>query len=579
MSIFCDKYEEKVRGYINIIDEMRSMGIDKEFALPTIAVIGDQSSGKSSVLEMLSDVALPRGNGVVTRCPLELKLKKVGGDRPWRGQISYRDYAKTLDHVDQVEDEILKAQDLLTDKTAISSELISLQVESINAPDLTLIDLPGIIRVPVGNQPQDVGKMTKQLIEKFIQKKETIILVVIPCTMDIATTEALAMARVVDPEGERTLGVLTKPDLVDKGTEEDIIKILDNKVVPLKKGYMLVKCRGQKGLNANTTMNAALEEEITFLKNNSHFRPLLENGLASFDHLSEKLTSELIHQITKILTYCDEITNLVTGDYRKDYANEKKLCDFSRKVFSEWFNRLELEKVKLNDEALSKVRFHDKYSQGRELPGFTKYRIFESVIREQIHKLLLPSLQVMKEVGDKVQQVFNAMLYEHFNTLPKLLQASKELIAEIRRNQELATEQNLRLHFNMEGMVYAPDAMYSFKLEELQSRSQNNRHTEPSPSSGHSSNIMAVHLQVYYQIAIDRLIQMVPMVTRYHLLQEFASQVKFKMAQTFMNEEDADGLLTENFEIAKKRKSFTDSLNQLNKARAILMSNEISKVQ
>ncbi|GCB76762.1 hypothetical protein scyTo_0019927, partial [Scyliorhinus torazame] len=154
-----------------------------------------------------------------------------------------------------------------------------------------------------------------------------------------------------------------------------------------------------------------------------------------------------------------------------------------------------------------------------------------------------------------------------------------ELIAEIRRNQELATEQNLRLHFNMEGMVYAPDAMYSFKLEELQSRSQNNRHTEPSPSSGHSSNIMAVHLQVYYQIAIDRLIQMVPMVTRYHLLQEFASQVKFKMAQTFMNEEDADGLLTENFEIAKKRKSFTDSLNQLNKARAILMSNEISKVQ
>ncbi|GCB66897.1 hypothetical protein scyTo_0015056, partial [Scyliorhinus torazame] len=435
MSIFCDKYEEKVRGYINIIDEMRSMGIDKEFALPTIAVIGDQSSGKSSVLEMLSDVALPRGNGVVTRCPLELKLKKVGGDRPWRGQISYRDYAKTLDHVDQVEDEILKAQDLLTDKTAISSELISLQVESINAPDLTLIDLPGIIRVPVGNQPQDVGKMTKQLIEKFIQKKETIILVVIPCTMDIATTEALAMARVVDPEGERTLGVLTKPDLVDKGTEEDIIKILDNKVVPLKKGYMLVK-------------------------------PLLENGLASFDHLSEKLTSELIHQITnwlpnmqealrekmieiqnkldelgdnipedvqarklflnnKILTYCDEITNLVTGDYRKDYANEKKLCDFSRKVFSEWFNRLELEKVKLNDEALSKVRFHDKYSQGRELPGFTKYRIFESVIREQIHKLLLPSLQVMKEVGDKVQQVFNAMLYEHFNTLPKLLQASK----------------------------------------------------------------------------------------------------------------------------------------------------------
>ncbi|XP_078088030.1 interferon-induced GTP-binding protein Mx-like [Mustelus asterias] len=562
MAIFCDKYEEKVRVYINTIDEMRSMGIDKEFSLPTIAVIGDQSSGKSSVLEMLSDVALPRGNGIVTRCPLELKLKKIGDNRPWKGQISYRDYVKTLDNVYQVEDEILKAQDILTEVTNISSELISLQVESKNAPDLTLIDLPGIIRVPVGNQPQDVGRMTKELIESYIQRKETIILVVIPCTSDIATTEALAMAQEFDPAGERTLGVLTKPDLIDKGTEEDIIKILDNKVVPLKKGYILVKCRGQKELNANTSMTAALKEEITFLNSNSLYRyyfPIRTN--------------------TKILSYCEEATNLAMGDYRKDYDNDKKICDFSRRVFSEWHSKLELENVRLNEEALSKVRFHEKYSQGRELPGFTKYRVFESVIREQIKKLLLPSLQMMKELADKVQQVFNTIGYEHFHIFPNLERASKELVAGVRHKQEQDAEQNLKLHFNMEDMVYAPDAMYSFKLGEFQARFQNSQQKDLNSSRGRSNHVMAAHLQAYYQIAIDRLVQMVPMVTRYHLLQEFANQVKLEMAQTFMNEAGADGLLDEHLEIAKKRKRFTDFLVQLNKARALLMSNEISRMQ
>ncbi|XP_060689810.1 interferon-induced GTP-binding protein Mx-like [Hemiscyllium ocellatum] len=613
MAVFSNMFEENIRDYINTIDELRSMSIDKDFSLPTITVIGDQSSGKSSVLEMLSDVALPRGKGIVTRCPLELKLKKAAGDKPWKGEIRYREYVKSLDRANQVEDEILQAQDVLTENTPISSELISLTVESNNAPDLTLIDLPGIARVPVGNQPQDIGKMIKKLIKSYIQRKETIILVVIPCTVDIVTTEALKMAHEFDSEGERTLGILTKPDLIDKGTEEEIIKILDNNVVPLKKGYILVKCRGQSELNANTTMSTALEEEIAFLQNSSTFRPLLDKGIASFEHLSEKLTSELIHKIkawlpimeealrekviqvkdklhelggnipqeagarkcllnNKILNYCEEINNLIMGDYKKDYDNEKKICDFSRRVFSEWYNKLEIEKARLNEEALSKVRFHDINSQGRELPGFTKYRVFESVIREQIGKLLGPSLQLVKELADKTQQVFNTMGVEHFMLFPNLIQATKELIAEIRHKQEQDAEQMLRMYFNMEGMVYAPDAMYCSKLTEIQSRPEKGSHRELSSPKHNSSHEMAAHLQAYYQIAIDRLVQMIPLVSRYHLLQEFAQSLKLQMTQKFLNEADTEGLLVECPEIANKRKRLTNSLKQLDKARALLMS-------
>ncbi|XP_067848494.1 interferon-induced GTP-binding protein Mx3-like [Heptranchias perlo] len=620
MSDFCNRYEDKARTYIDVIDNLRSMGIDKEFALPTITVIGDQSSGKSSVLEMISEVNLPRGTGVVTRCPLELKLKRAEVGKPWKGRISYRNFVKTLDHSNQVEEEILKAQDILVEDISVSSELISLQIESTSTPDLTLIDMPGIIRVPTGNQPQDIGDMTKKLIKTYIQRKETIILVVIPCTVDIATTEALKMAQEVDPEGERTLGVLTKPDLIDRGTEEDIIRIIENKTVPLKKGYMLVKCRGQSELNANTTMPAALEEEIRFLNSSRLFRPLLDKGLASFNHLSDKLTTELIQQIVnwlpnieealrekiidttkqleklgrdipeedqaktltlcrKILIYCDELINLVMGDYTKEYQYDKKLCDIARVAFATWYNKLELEKLRLSEEAIRKVRHHEKYSKGRELPEFTKYRVFEAIVREQIQELLEPSLQILKELSDKVQAVFVIMAFEHFNAFPNLMGATKALVAQIRQKQEQEAEQMLRMHFKMEHMVYAPDAMYSHKLKKLQSGDEKISQGDINSSSGNSNQTMATQLKVYYQIAIDRLVQIVPMVTKYHLLQEFANQVKLQMTQTFLNGADHGDLLEEEYEIAKKRQTIKDSLKQLTKARTLLMSKAIERLR
>ena len=72
-----EAFEENVRPFIDIIDELRSLGLDKDVALPAVVVVGDQSAGKSSVLEAISGVELPRGTNIVTRCPLELRLKKI----------------------------------------------------------------------------------------------------------------------------------------------------------------------------------------------------------------------------------------------------------------------------------------------------------------------------------------------------------------------------------------------------------------------------------------------------------------------------------------------------------------------
>ncbi|XP_078089127.1 interferon-induced GTP-binding protein Mx3-like isoform X2 [Mustelus asterias] len=553
------EYEEKIRPYIDLIDSLRELGLEKDLPLPTIAVIGDQSSGKSSVLEMLSEVALPRGTGIVTRCPLELRLKNGENGSTWKGQLRYRNASVTLNSPQEVEEEIKTAQDILAGRTGLSSELISLQVESSCSPNLTLIDLPGIIRVPTGNQPQDIGKMIKNLIKSYIGKEETIILVVISCNIDIATTEALQMAQEADPKGQRTLGVLTKPDLIDRNTEQEVLKIINNQMVPLQKGYMLIKCRGQQDLIENTSLASALEKETEFFNKNIHFRPLLDKKMASFQHLSTRLTSELVVQIrkclpgiqeniggkiceitkqlnkmggpvpedtktkahkltSKLLVYCEELTNLAMGDYRNEYSSEVKLHHFAREKFTEWYDKLEVAKVK-----------------------------------------------------PKVETVCNTLALQHFSGLPVLINEVQVKIAEICHRMEREAERMIQTNFQMEGMVYAPDDMYSYKLAEFMSLSQQ-RGNNVAGNPNDTIQTMVLHLQTYYQIAIDRLIQMVPMVLRFYLLQELSAQMKVELAQLLFHSKDVDALLLEDDDTTAKRRALKDILDRLTKARTLLMN-------
>uniref|UniRef100_G1TLY6 Interferon-induced GTP-binding protein Mx2 n=1 Tax=Oryctolagus cuniculus TaxID=9986 RepID=G1TLY6_RABIT len=293
------QYEERVRPCIDLIDSLRALGVEQDLALPAIAVIGDQSSGKSSVLEALSGVPLPRGNGIITRCPLELKMKKQPWASRWRATVSYRDVRLQLDSPSQVEKEIRKAQKALTGSdTSISQELITLEVTSCEVPDLTLIDLPGIARLAIGGQPRDIGEQIKALIRKYIQRQETINLVVVPSNVDIATTEALSMAREVDPDGDRTIGVLTKPDLVDRGTEKGVLQVAQNLTYHLKKGYMMVRCRAQQEVLNNLSCAEAAKREMQFFEVHPHFRVLLDNGMATVPRLAERLTEELSEHIS-----------------------------------------------------------------------------------------------------------------------------------------------------------------------------------------------------------------------------------------------------------------------------------------
>lgn len=160
--------------------------------------------------------------------------------------------------------------DFLTDEIAgkkknIVDKPIILNVYSPTCPDLTLIDLPGITRIPLlgSDQPKDIERITKEMAERYICDNRTIILCVVPANNDITNSEALQMAQRIDIEGDRTLGVLTKIDIMDHGTDARN-KLLGNEV-PLKLGYVGVKCRSQADINNKVPVRLSLEVNYIYI--------------------------------------------------------------------------------------------------------------------------------------------------------------------------------------------------------------------------------------------------------------------------------------------------------------------------
>ncbi|XP_051803822.1 zinc finger and BTB domain-containing protein 49 isoform X2 [Acanthochromis polyacanthus] len=624
MNTLNQQYEEKVRPCIDLIDSLRSLGVEKDLALPAIAVIGDQSSGKSSVLEALSGVALPRGSGIVTRCPLELKMKRKEEGEKWFGKISYRDCVEEIKKPANVEEKIREAQDQMAGVgVGISDELISLEIASPDVPDLTLIDLPGIARVAMKGQPEDIGDQIKSLIQKFIKKQETISLVVVPCNVDIATTEALKMAQQVDPDGERTLGILTKPDLVDKGTEETVIEIVHNEAIHLKKGYMIVKCRGQMEISEKVSLTKAIEREKAFFKDHAYFQILYDEGHATVPKLAEKLTLELVHHIQKSLprledqikkklkqtqvtltrygngppsdaterlgflidrvtAFTQDAFNLIKGEQLKCGITSSTFY-ILRYQFAEWKKTVEESATTFSTNIEKKVAQYERKYRGRELPGFVNYRTFETIVQEPIKQLEEPAILKLKEVSEIVKKELSELAEQSLVGFPNLIKMAKMKIESSINEKEAVAESMLRTQFKMEMIVYTQDTTYSKKLgKRKRAEEQSNASYKPTHhlgfgtivnvnnDSGASLKEMMNHLKSYFQIAGRRLADQIPLVIRYQILQKSATQLQREMLQMPQDNEKMEALLQEDCGIKAKRTHLENRLQRLTKARILL---------
>ncbi|KAF4087345.1 hypothetical protein AMELA_G00094350 [Ameiurus melas] len=607
------QYEDKVRPYIDLVDKLRTLGVEKDLHLPAIAVIGDQSSGKSSVLEALSGVALPRGTGIVTRCPLVLKLNRVEKGKTWSGLLTYKGQEKNLHKPSEVGNAVSNAQNVLAGEgKGISQEMISLEIKSSEVPDLTLIDLPGIARVATGDQPFDIEKQIKDLIAKFIKRQETISLVVVPANIDIATTEALQMTNKVDPNGERTLGILTKPDLVDKGAEESVVNTVNNQVIPLKKGYMIVKCRGQQDINENLSLSAAIQKEQVFFQDHPHFRPLLEEGKATVPVLAERLTRELVKHINKLLPQLhkqveaklektvNDLRRLGDGVPQEEHERNNfligKIADFNkvltdvmraeedtknsepkvftkiRKEFGKWKHHLDDKAIELEETLRDEVEEYTKTCRGKELPGFVNYRTFENIVKKHVHELEEPAIELLRDIIGIVHSCVNKVVSSQFEAFPNLLRAAKEPIEDLLEQEHEKALEMVKSQFKMEKIVYSQDLLYSRQLEAVKLKPDklyNSRGHLIAKTVSADIKEMAQHLNAYFMITSDRLANQVPLIVQYHVLDQYFSQLQAAML-SMIGSQNTEKLIREDSGVAHRRRSLKDRLERLKKARQLL---------
>ncbi|KAI0692211.1 Dynamin central region-domain-containing protein [Cytidiella melzeri] len=457
--------------------------------LPQICVLGSQSSGKSSVLEnIVGRDFLPRGTGIVTRRPLVLQLinrpatsspkdkAKLDGtdakanEDEW-GEFLHLPGQKFYDF-NKIREEIVRDTEAKTGRNAGISPLpINLRIFSPNVLTLTLVDLPGLTKVPVGDQPKDIEKQIRDMLMKFISKPACIILAVTPANTDLANSDGLKMAREVDPEGTRTIGVLTKIDLMDAGT--DVVDILAGRVIPLRLGYVPVVNRGQRDIDSNKSISAALEYERDFFENHQSYKG--KSQYCGTPFLARKLNMILMHHIRATLPdikaritqqlqkYNAELITLggAMGDQSSSSVVLSVITDFCadfRTVIDGNTNDLSLNE--LSGGARISFVFHELFNQGiKTIDPFDQVKdgdirvilynssgstpslfvgttAFEVIVKQQIKRLEEPSLKCCQLVYDELIRILGQLLakIQAFRRFPALRERFNAVVVNYFKN-------------------------------------------------------------------------------------------------------------------------------------------------
>ena len=300
-------------------------------------VVGSQSAGKSSVLEnIVGRDFLPRGSGIVTRRPLILQLINVSvneneppvpdsyhalnpgaarqGEWAEFHHIPNRRFTDFSDVKREIENETARVAGV---NKGINRQPINLKIYSPHVLNLTLVDLPGLTKVPIGDQPTDIEKQTRNLISEYIAKPNSIILAVSPANVDLVNSEALKLARHVDPLARRTIGVLTKVDLMDHGT--NAIDILSGRVYPLKLGFIGVVNRSQQDIQGNKPMEDALKAEMDFFRHHPAYRNIASRCGTQF--LAKTLNTTLMSHIRERLPDIKARLNTLMGQTQQELAS------------------------------------------------------------------------------------------------------------------------------------------------------------------------------------------------------------------------------------------------------------------
>ncbi|XP_070844335.1 dynamin-1a isoform X5 [Chaetodon trifascialis] len=465
-------------------DAFSAIGQNANLDLPQIAVVGGQSAGKSSVLEnFVGKDFLPRGSGIVTRRPLVLQLMNCPTEY---AEFLHCKGKKFIDF-DEVRQEIEAETDRITGANkGISPVPINLRVYSPHVLNLTLVDLPGMTKVPVGDQPADIEAQIRDMLMQFVTKENCLMLAVSPANSDLANSDALKIAKEVDPQGMRTIGVITKLDLMDEGT--DAKDILENKLLPLRRGYIGVVNRSQKDIDGKKDINAAMAAERKFFLSHPAYRHLADRMGTPYlqkilnqqltNHIRDTLPglrAKLQSQLLSIEKEVEEYKNFRPDDpSRKTKALLQMVQQFSvdfdkciegsgdqidtaelsggariNRIFHERFP-FELVKMEFDEKELRKeISYAIKNIHGIRTGLFTPDLAFEAIVKKQIQKLKEPTLKCVDMVVSEL--TFTIQKCSHkLAQYPMLREEMERIVTQHIRDRENRTKDQVLLLIDIE---------------------------------------------------------------------------------------------------------------------------------
>ena len=260
-----DLQTEEQRRVLDTVAQVRKCGLDSVVSLPQLVVCGDQSAGKSSVLEALTEIPFPRNDNLCTRFATEIILRRANANslkvklipdpnRPFDEQEKIKAFEESITNFDQLPNLMNNAMAVMdigdrsksgSTPRAFARDVLSLEIEGPSRPQLTLVDIPGLIQTDTKGVTKADVDLVGQITDQYIKQRRTICLAVVSAANDYANQKILTKVREHDPNGDRTLGIITKPDRLDpgSGSESAFIELAQNQDINFKLGWHVLKNR------------------------------------------------------------------------------------------------------------------------------------------------------------------------------------------------------------------------------------------------------------------------------------------------------------------------------------------------
>ncbi|KAK6356133.1 hypothetical protein TWF718_000506 [Orbilia javanica] len=386
--------------------------VGDHISLPQLVVCGDQSAGKSSVLEGITQIPFPRADGVCTKFATEITLTHSNthqtaeitatiiphSRRSDEDKVKLSAFKRRLKDYDELPGIIKQVGEIMglrgygenTSGPAFGEDVLSIHEVSNKGRHLTVVDLPGLIAVSGDDQTEDDVDIVAGLVKRYIESSRTIIAAIIQAGNDTATQKIINMAQKVDPTGDRTVGVVTKPDLINEGTESRVAKLSTNEdTIKLKRGYFIVRNPAPKDLKGGALdATERARQEAGFFAEARWQQPDAQLNKARVgmpnlfkylqDYLEEHIERELpkvLLEIRRLLRKADESLGLFGPERHEVVDMRAYLTDLSLKYrdicryglkgtyevlgdsfFKKDENRLRAQVQSLNDQFAKKMR-------------------------------------------------------------------------------------------------------------------------------------------------------------------------------------------------------------------------------